>query len=116
MSDSDIAIRIFELADEKFPDQKEFAKAIGVSPSIASQWRNGITTSFKSRLPKIAAVLGVTIDYLMTGEREESIVKDDGLTQKERDLIERFRKLPPDRQQYVLGVTQAALDMLHQAL
>ena len=112
MADSDIVSRIFELADKKYSDQKEFAKAIEVSPSIASQWKNGITTSFKSRLPQIAAALGVSIDYLMTGEKEEpTVIQDDELTQKERDLLERFRKLPPDRQQYVLGVTQAAADM-----
>lgn len=61
-----VAKKFFELVDKKFPEQKDFAKAIGVSPSIVSQWRNGISTSYekKGRLSKIAQVLEVTLDEL----------------------------------------------------
>ena len=38
--------RIFALADEKFPEQQEFASALGVTPSIVSQWRNRVTKSY----------------------------------------------------------------------
>ena len=63
--------RIFELADKIFPEQQEFASALGVKPSIVSQWRNKITKSYERRLPKIAKVLGTSVEYLTTGEEKK---------------------------------------------
>lgn len=34
--------RIFELADKKYPEQRDFAAEIGVAPSVVSAWRNKI--------------------------------------------------------------------------
>ena len=83
MPKNEIASRIFELADKLFAEQRDFAVAIGVTPSIVSQWRNGNTTSFKSRLDVIAQVLGTTADYLLTGEKENpATVSGDGQADK----------------------------------
>lgn len=62
-----IAQRIFTLVDAQFDEQRDFAVAIGVKPSIVSQWRNDITTSYTRRIDAIAAVLGTTTDYLLKG-------------------------------------------------
>ena len=62
--------RIFELADKKFPEQQAFASALGVKPSIVSQWKNKITKSYERRLPKIAEVLGTSVEYLTTGDEK----------------------------------------------
>ena len=61
------AERIFDLVDAKYKEQRDFAKAIGVSASMVSQWRMGITKSYTRRLPQIAEVLGTTTEYLLTG-------------------------------------------------
>lgn len=61
------AERIFELVDAKYKEQRDFAKAIGVSASMVSQWRMGITKSYTRRLPQIAEALGTTTEYLLTG-------------------------------------------------
>lgn len=61
------AERIFELVDAIYKEQRDFAKAIGVSASMVSQWRMGITKSYTRRLPEIADALGTTTEYLLTG-------------------------------------------------
>lgn len=62
------AKRIFDLVDAEYKEQRDFAKAIGVSASMVSQWRMGITKSYTRRLPQIAEALGTTTEYLLTGE------------------------------------------------
>lgn len=63
----DTAKRIFELVDNQFKEQKEFAAAIGVSDKIVSQWRVGTTRSYRTRIATIAEALGTTTEYLLTG-------------------------------------------------
>lgn len=63
----DTVTRIFELVDNQFKEQKEFAAAIGVSDKIVSQWRVGTTRSYRTRIATIADVLGTTTEYLLTG-------------------------------------------------
>ena len=63
----DIVDRMFELVDEKYREQREFAHDIGVDPSHVSRWRTRKSASFHKRLPQIAEVLGTTVDYLTTG-------------------------------------------------
>lgn len=89
----DTVDRIFELADAQFKEQRDFAAAIEVDPSIVSQWRTRVTKSYEKRLRlnKIARVLGTTTDYLLTGEKKEpTTVSDDGqaakLAQALRDI------------------------------
>ena len=66
------AERIFDLVDAKYKEQRDFAKAIGVSASVVSQWRMGITKSYTRRLPQIAEALDTTTEYLLTGEGPKS--------------------------------------------
>ena len=62
--------RIFYLLSEKKMEQKEFAAKIGVSKNVVSTWRTGRTKSYSRHLSKIAEVLGVAPDYLLTGDEE----------------------------------------------
>jgi len=49
--------------------QSALAKALNVSDKAISKWENGLGYPEITLLPKIAAVFGVTVDYLITGER-----------------------------------------------
>ena len=64
----DTVDRIFELVDEKYAEQKDFAADIGVAPARVSEWRNRKSLSYNKYLPKIAVVLDTTTDYLVSGE------------------------------------------------
>ena len=64
----DIVDRLFQLVDEKFNEQQEFAALLGIDPTLPSRWRNRKSTSYQRRLPEIAEALGTTTEYLLTGE------------------------------------------------
>ena len=49
--------------------QTTLAKALNVSDKAVSKWETGLGYPEITLLPKIAAVFGVTVDYLMTGQR-----------------------------------------------
>lgn len=74
-----VAKRIFELADAKFPEQKDFAFALGLKPSTVSKWRVGITTSYTRRISQIAEVLETTSEYLLTGKQNSPSSDEDEL-------------------------------------
>ena len=63
----DTVDRIFQLVDDKYKEQRDFAIELGVTPSIVSEWRRRKSASYQKRLPQIAEVLGTTTEYLLTG-------------------------------------------------
>lgn len=100
--------RIFELADKIFPEQQDFASALGVKPSIVSQWRNKITKSYERRLPKIAEVLGTSVEYLTTGEEKK--LTDLGASELEKEFIRLFDQLTPEQQELVVAQLKGVVD------
>ena len=64
----DIVDRIFELVDEKFKEQKDFASALGVPAPRVSEWRKRKSASYQRCLTQISDVLNTTTEYLLTGE------------------------------------------------
>lgn len=105
MNNEEAARRLFELADAQFAEQKDFAAALGITPSIVSEWRRGKSSSFANikYIRKIAELLGTTTEYILTGETarphegDELLRKMQGLSeenrQKARDYIEMLLKL-----------------------
>ena len=68
----DIVDRMFDLVDSNFEEQREFAYALGVSPTMVSAWRKRKSTSYNRRLTEISKVLGTTIEYLLTGDEKKA--------------------------------------------
>lgn len=92
--------RIFELVDRKYKEQKDFAHDVGVTPSIVSEWRRRKSASFTKRLPQIATILGVSTNYLLTGEKKEPGATNGTelvLTQEEARFIGYLRQMTPDQ-------------------
>lgn len=79
--------RIFELADKKYPEQRDFAAEIGVAPSVVSAWRNKKSESYMKRLPQIAEILNTTVEYLLTGEKKEPAPAPRNGDELDRDTI-----------------------------
>lgn len=80
--------RIFDLLDKKGIEQKAFAKEVGVSPSIVSNWRKGKSNSYNDHLVKIAQVLGTTTADLLGEKQQSSPSKTDRLLEVLGDLTE----------------------------
>lgn len=102
--------RIFSLLKVKEIEQKEFAQLLGTTDKTVSAWKTGRSQSYTKYLSKISEVLGTTVEYLLTGEKTEPTVQDDGLTEGERALMKQFRQLTPEQQDMVLRMVQAAAD------
>ena len=64
--------RIADLRREKGLKQDELAEKLGISPQAVSKWENDQTCPDISLLPSLAKILGVSIDELLSGKKEEA--------------------------------------------
>lgn len=62
--------RISQLRKEKGLTQEELAQQLDVSPQAVSKWENDLTCPDISSLPKLAQILGVSVDTLLSGKAE----------------------------------------------
>lgn len=92
--------RLFALVGERFKEQKDFADAIGVSPSKVSEWKKRKAKSYTKYLPQIAAVLGTTTEYILTGEENSPATEVAGLTQ---EFARIFDQLSPQAQNEIIA-------------
>ena len=100
----DIMERIFDLAARKYPEQKAFAEALGVSPTRISEWKKRKSESYIKRLPEIASVLGTTPEYLLTGNAVEP-ASDPELAA----ALSQFEKLTPEQRAKVIGYMEGLI-------
>lgn len=63
--------RIADLRHAKGLKQEELAEKLGVSAQAVSKWENDQTCPDISLLPRLAKILGVSVDELLTGEKVE---------------------------------------------
>ena len=73
--DMTIGKRIAALRKEKGLTQEELAGHMGVSPQAVSKWENDQTCPDISALPKLARLLGVSVDELLEGKQERPAVR-----------------------------------------
>ena len=64
-----------KLRDKNGKKDADVAKATGITKSTFSDWKSGRSTPKNEKLQKIADYFGVTVDYLMTGKKEEPNIK-----------------------------------------
>lgn len=67
-----IGKRIAALRREKGLTQDNLAELLGVSPQAVSKWENDLTCPDISLLPRLARELGISVDELLTGLKEEA--------------------------------------------
>lgn len=66
-----IGNRISQLRREKGITQEDMAEKLGVTPQAVSKWENDISYPDILLLPKIAEMLNVTVDELLSGEAKQ---------------------------------------------
>lgn len=69
---STIGSRIAEARKAHGYTQEEFSQMLDVSAQAVSKWENDISCPDIQLLPKIAEILGMTTDRLLTGKKPES--------------------------------------------
>ena len=108
MKATDIADRIFEIVDQKYREQRDFAKQLNIAPSIVSSWRNHKSTSYNKRLPELANLLGTTVEYLVNGDQmpKQNEPTVDPQTAAASKL---FDQLSPDQKTAALGFIEFLL-------
>lgn len=77
-------VRLKELRKSRGLSQKEFSKEIGVAQNTVSNWENGNRLMKINTATKIAAYFGVSTDYLLGTELNDTIVI--------RERIKKLRK------------------------
>lgn len=91
--------------------QEELAKRMGYkSKSTINKIELGINDIPQSKIVQFAEVLGTTPAHLM-GWEENNSPEEPKLTERERMVLEIFRKIPEDRQAEALELLQVALKM-----
>lgn len=63
--------RIAALRRQRELKQDDLAQLLSVSPQAVSKWENDQTCPDISLLPKLAQILGVTVDVLLSGEEKK---------------------------------------------
>lgn len=62
--------RILELREGKDISQRDLGELVGVDGGVISRWEQGERKPRAQYLPKLAAALGVSVNYLLTGVRD----------------------------------------------
>lgn len=109
--------RIGMLRRRKGMKQEELAEKLGVSPQAVSKWENNQTCPDIALLPKLAQLLDVSVDELLTGKTAEPTVRM--LPQEQRkDMKDMMLRITVDsvkgdkvRVNLPMALVQAALDM-----
>lgn len=97
---------IAELRKSKGWTQVELAEKLNVSDKAVSKWESEGGFPEITQLPVIASIFDVSIDYLMTGKRDDSISLDDMDATKrmfyliERDDVENYFKYGYEKETY----------------
>ena len=65
-----------KLLEEKGVSAYKVGKATGIAGSTFTDWKTGRSAPKQDKLQKIADYFGVTLDYLMTGEEQNSPYSD----------------------------------------
>ncbi len=66
---------IRELRQNRGITQEDFSEALRVSVQTVSRWENGVNAPDLSMLPQLAVYFGVTTDYLLGLERNNTMAK-----------------------------------------
>ena len=80
--------RIAALRRERELKQDELAAMLGISAQAVSKWENDQTCPDITALPKLAEILGITIDELLSGKKEEALPAVQILPPAQRKNIE----------------------------
>ena len=80
MDAKSVGYTIADLRKRNNMTQAELSRRLNVSDKTVSKWENGLGYPEITQFPEIAKIFGVSVDYLMTGERKGIAVAGNILT------------------------------------
>lgn len=86
--------RITEARKAKGMSQTDLADAMGVSRQSVSKWELNESTPEVEKLPCLAGILGVSLDWLLMGKEEKTKTKNSAASDNNRKHPDWFEKLP----------------------
>lgn len=100
--------RIQELCKSKGVSGSRMCLDLGISKSTLSDMKSGRKNGVSMpTAQKIAGYFGISVDELYgEAQKEKPTVKDDGLSEAKRKLIEKIKKLPEDQVRLLLQVAE----------
>ena len=113
-----IGNRIAALRREKNLKQDDLAQMLEVSPQAVSKWENDQTCPDISLLPKLAKILGVSVDELLSGKQELQPVVTLVPEDQRKDIKDRVLRIVVDsadgdkvRVNLPMALVQLAMEM-----
>ena len=113
-----IGRRIAQLRREKGLTQEELSQMMEVSAQAVSKWENDQTCPDITSLPKLAKILGVTMDELLSGKEENSPAARVLAPEERKELKDMMLRLLVDscdgdhvKINIPMALVQVALDM-----
>ena len=98
-----VEVRLAEIGMSK----SEFYRKSGISSASFSQWNTGVNSPSMKKLKNASDCLGVSLDYLLTGEQKEKPAPQrDGL----KEIYAIFEQLTPSRQAKLIELARLYLD------
>ena len=104
--------RIQELCKSKGISGSRMCLDLGLSKSTLSDIKSGRKKGISTNTAqKIASYFSVSVGYLLgEEEKEKPTVQDDGLTEKQKLLIEFAKSVPDDKADMILKVIQSIVE------
>lgn len=95
--------RIKSIIEKSQKSYQELEKITGIKKSSLQRYASGVTTKIPlDVIEKLSRAFNVSQEYLMGWEEEKVTPEEQELSEGERALLEVFRLIPEDQQQYFL--------------
>lgn len=99
-----LANRLVRLRKKKGETQEQTASNLGLTRSAYSQYELGTRKPDPDTLVKIANYFDKSTDYLLGRDVEVNEGKEEYITEKEKSIIDEFRKLENEDQNYIVDL------------
>ena len=101
------------LCDRAGKSPNAVAAEIGFkSTGTVTGWKDG-KIPYERNLKKIADYFGVTVDYLLNGEKENPASNADGVDDLDLEALDIMHQLPPEKRAAALAMLRGLLNNLH---
>ena len=94
--------RLIALLQEKSITKSKLLRDLGMNKGSILNWTQRGTVPSGDILERIAAYFSVSTDYLLGATDIKKSLSEDRLSDKDRELLELFNGLPPDKQEQLL--------------